>query len=107
MTDNDTSTDDTEQDGEDLEDWIEYQQNEIDGAKEDIENRREHIGNYRQNGLLDGDFVNHRDNEEMKYYLQGYADALEFASERITRIDNLVKYAERHIEPDTERSDHP
>lgn len=74
-------------------DWEQYQQNEIDGAKADIEGRRDHLGDYRQNGLLDGEFVNQHDNSQFKAYLQGYADALDFAAERVDRIDNLAEYA--------------
>ena len=94
-------------DGQTIEDWIEYQQNEIDKAKSDIEDRRDHLGDYRQDGLLDGEFVNYRDNEHLKHYLQGYADALDFAAERVEYIDNLVKYVEncRSVETGSDRGD--
>ena len=97
---------DTERKGQSIEDWVEYQQNEIDKAKDDIEQRRKHLGNYRQDGLLDGDFVNTHDNKLIKHYLQGYADALEYAAERVEYIDNLVKYVEnaRSVEPGSDRS---
>ena len=87
-------------DGDEM-DYEQHQQNEIDGAKADIEDRRDHLGDYRQNGLLDGDFVNDRENERLKAYLQGYADALDFAAERVGRIDNLARYA-MEAEPPTD-----
>ena len=97
----------TDREGQTIDDWIEYQQNEIDKAQSDIEDRRNHLGDYRQDGLLDGDFANHRDNEHLKHYLQGYADALDFAAERVEYIDNLVKYVDncRSVDTDTDSSE--
>jgi len=93
----DQSASGSERDGQTIEDWIEYQQNEIDKAKDDIEDRRDHLGDYRQDGLLDGQFVNSTGNQELKMYLEGYADALDFAAERVEYIDNLVKYVESAV----------
>jgi len=93
----DTSTDDSEQDEKD---WQEYQQNEIDGAKEDIEDRLEHISGRVQDGVLDGEMLNERQNKRLQAYLEGYADALQYSKRRVERIDNLVRY----VDPAT---DHP
>jgi hypothetical protein len=77
----------------DAEEWIDIQQKEIDNAAEDLSDRRGHITGRVRDGLLDGDGVKHHENKRIEAYLQGYADALEFASRRVGRIDNRVKYA--------------
>lgn len=76
------------------EEWIEYQQNEIDGAKEEISDRMEHLTGRVSHGILEGEFIQENQNERAEAYLEGYGDALEYAVTRVEKIDNLVKYAE-------------
>lgn len=99
-------TNDPDRSGQTIEDWFEYQQNEIDEAKEDIEDRRDHLTDYRGDGLLDGEFANERDNKQIKKYLEGYADALDYAAERVEYIDNLVRYVEeaRSVNADNDQT---
>lgn len=74
--------------------WIEYQQNEIDGAHERIKDRMAHVSGAVENGILTATHVQEHQNDRLEAYLQGYSDALEFAASEVSRIENLVKYAE-------------
>jgi len=74
-------------------DWVEYQQTEIDEAKEEIGTRLEHIASTVADGLLDGEEIQEHQNSRIEAYLEGYADALEYAAGRVERINNLAKYA--------------
>jgi len=78
---------------QDPSEWIEYQQNEIDGAKEAIIDRRAAVSDKVEHGLLEGSFITEHDNTKLKAYLEGYSDALEFAANEVDRIENLAKYA--------------
>ena len=104
MTD-DQSTDDIGQD------WVKYQQTEIDGRKEEIGTRLEHIASTVHGGLLEGEKLQEHQNSRIEAYLEGYADALEYAAGRVERIDNLAKYAweaeppSDNSETDTDSSD--
>lgn len=82
--------------------WIEYQQNEIDGAKDDIGDRIQHIASRAGHGILEGEFIQEHQNDRAEAYLEGYADALEYAATRVEKIDNLVKYAESAATEDDE-----
>jgi len=73
--------------------WIEYQQNEIDGAKNNIQQRQRHVSGEVGYGILSSSIVNDHQHSQTKAYLEGYADALEFALNEVERIDNLAKYA--------------
>jgi hypothetical protein len=97
MTD-DQSTDDIRQD------WVKYQQTEIDEAKDEIGTRLEHIAATYHDGLLEGEKFQGLQNSRIEAYLKGYADALEYAAGRVERIDNLAKYA-LEAEPPTDSSD--
>jgi len=89
-------------DGDSIDDWIEYQDNEIAEAQEDIEDRLQHLTGRVRDGMLGGECLQEHENSRLEAYLQGYADALQYASGRVERIDNLVKYAERHITEDSD-----
>jgi len=80
-------------DEHDDKDWEQYQQNEIDGAAEDIETRLNHISGRVQDGIIDGELLNEHHNQQLKAYIEGYADALDYAHGRVERIDNLMRYA--------------
>lgn len=75
-----------------LEEQITYQRNEIEKAKEQIGQRQIHISS-ATNGILLGDELSNHENQRLQAYLQGYADALEFASAQVDSINNLAKYA--------------
>jgi len=92
----------TDQNEEDWTDWIEYQDTEIDEAQEEIENRLRHINGRVQDGMLDGEMLNEHQNKRLQAYMEGYADALQYAKRRVERIDNLVKYAKSMAESDQE-----
>jgi len=85
-------------------DWIEYQQNEIDTAAEAVGDRLEAVASDYNHGLLSGAYIQERQNERLEAYLEGYTDALEYASQEIDGIDNLVQYAIDHA-ADTEEAD--
>ena len=93
-------------DADDPIDWVEYQQTEIDEAAEAIGTRAAAVASDYSHGLLSGEFLADRENARLEAYLQGYADALEYASTEINDIDNLVQYAIDHAaeaeEADTE-----
>jgi hypothetical protein len=80
--------------------WQEYQQTEIDEAKEEIEDRIEHIGGRVQQGILDGVMLDQPHNDRFQAYLEGYIDALRYSKSRVERIRNLVKYAESAADAD-------
>ena len=80
-------------------DWVEYQQTEIDEAIAEIKERRAAVSDTVGHGLLEGSFIQERENQQMQSYLQGYSDALEFATRATNRIDNLAKYA-LEVDPD-------
>ena len=86
--------------GDDDQDWYQYQQNEIDGAKENIEDRLEHVAGRVYDGLLDGEKLNEHQNSRLEAYLEGYADGLDYAHDQVERIDNLVKYVDQDGEGD-------
>lgn len=89
--------------GESLEDWIEYQDNEIQGAKENLQDRLNHIqSDAVVSGVLDGENIQGHGNERLEAYLEGYVDALGYSVECVERIDNLVKYVENHIDREDE-----
>lgn len=80
-------------DGRTAEDWIEYQQTEIDEAADAIDARHEAVASDYNRGLLTGGHITDHENKRFKAYLQGYADALEFAAAEVDGIENLTKYA--------------
>lgn len=80
-------------DGDSLSDWIGYQDNEIDGAKDAIGERIKHLAGTVDNGILQGTLIDERQNTRLKAYLEGYTDALEYAASEVDHIDNLAKYA--------------
>jgi len=85
-------------------DWVKYQQTEIDGTTEEIGTRLEHIASTVHDGLLEGKKLQEHQNSRTEAYLEGYADALEYAAGRVERIDNLAKYA-REAEPPSDNSE--
>jgi len=99
MTDG-QSTDDIEKE----QNWVKYQQTEIDETKEELETRLEHIASTVHDGLLNGEKVHEHQNSRIEAYLEGYADATKYACGRVERIDNLAKYA-LEAEPPTDSSD--
>jgi hypothetical protein len=99
MTDG-QSTDDIEQE----QDWVKYQQSEIDETKEEIGTRLEHIASTYHDGLLEGEKLQEHQNSRIEAYVEGYADALEYAAGRVERIDNLAKYAQK-AEPPSDNSE--
>lgn len=72
----------------------EYQQTEIDEAKDAVTERLQHVTGPWGHGLLDGERLNEHQNDRAEAYLEGYADALDFAEHRIDAIDNLVRYVD-------------
>lgn len=81
----------------DPEDWVEFQQNQIDEAAEEIDERRQHIGEKFSDGILNGGHLN-SGRSDLQAYLEGYADGLGYAQNRVTSIDNLAKYLVDRIE---------
>ena len=81
--------------------WIDYQQTEIDDAAAAIDARHEAVASDYNRGLLTGGHITDHENKRFKAYLQGYADALEFAAAEVDGIENLVKYAVE-VEPDAD-----
>ena len=74
-------------------DWVDYQQTEIDKAIEKLEERHQHITSEIPGGLLYGEYMQERQHNQFRAYLQGYADGLQFAIDTADGIDNLVQYA--------------
>lgn len=88
----------TEPDDDEEMDWVQYQQNEIDGAHDQIKDRMAHVAGTVDNGILTSTHVQEHQNDRLEAYLEGYSDALEFAAKEVGQIDNLVKYAESAAE---------
>jgi hypothetical protein len=81
-------------------DWHEYQQNEIDEAYDDINDRLNHLSGRVQDGMLDGELLNEHQNKRLQAYMEGYADALQYAQRRVERIENLAQYAQEDTPSD-------
>lgn len=80
-------------DPSDPESWVEYQQNEIDGALDNIDDRLDHVTGDVGKGLLDGVKLRERQNDRLQAYLEGYADALNYSGRQVETIKNLADHA--------------
>lgn len=70
----------------------EYQENEIDTALSNVNDRMEHLSGRVSRGILNGELIQEHQNRRLEAYLEGYADALEFAAHEIDSIQNMAKY---------------
>lgn len=73
---------------------VEFQQNEIDSAEEAIGERIKHVAGTVDHGLLEGSLLQEHQNDRAEAYLEGYADALEFAAREVECIQNLVGHVQ-------------
>lgn len=80
-------------DPSDPEAWVDYQQTEIEGALDAIDGRLEHVTGDIGKGLLDGVKLREHQNDRLQAYLEGYADALNYAGGQVEDVSNLAEYA--------------